>query len=195
MSGDKDSCQGDSGGPLIMKKNDTWIQVGIVSWGYQCAMPGYPGVYTNIKNLSSWIQSYTGQIEDSSSSDSSSSSSSSSSSISDYDQGVADGIKICQNNPSSCGIDTSSSWNSLSDVPSIVNQTKQHTYSTSGHYIHYGQGNFDWLYLDTSGDYVFKLEEGCSINGELRWSVVHTPTSQNYKNIEISEDGKLITFE
>uniref|UniRef100_A0A2K6GGX5 Peptidase S1 domain-containing protein n=1 Tax=Propithecus coquereli TaxID=379532 RepID=A0A2K6GGX5_PROCO len=32
----KDSCQGDSGGPMACEYNDTWVQVGIVSWGIGC---------------------------------------------------------------------------------------------------------------------------------------------------------------
>ncbi|ELR52711.1 Serine protease 42, partial [Bos mutus] len=32
----KDACQGDSGGPLVCEFNNSWVQVGIVSWGIGC---------------------------------------------------------------------------------------------------------------------------------------------------------------
>ncbi|XP_049788115.1 trypsin alpha-3-like isoform X3 [Schistocerca cancellata] len=54
--GGKDSCQGDSGGPLVSGST----QVGIVSFGNGCALANYPGVYTNVANLRSWIQQATG---------------------------------------------------------------------------------------------------------------------------------------
>ncbi|XP_049831344.1 trypsin alpha-3-like [Schistocerca gregaria] len=55
-SGGKDACQGDSGGPLVSGST----QVGIVSWGNECALANYPGVYANVANLRSWIQQASG---------------------------------------------------------------------------------------------------------------------------------------
>ena len=47
----KDSCNGDSGGPLFWN-GATRIQVGIVSYGTSCALPKFPGVYSEVNNPS-----------------------------------------------------------------------------------------------------------------------------------------------
>ena len=58
ITGGADSCQGDSGGPLFVRS--TGIQVGITSWGYGCAAPGYPGVYTEVSFFTEWVRSVAG---------------------------------------------------------------------------------------------------------------------------------------
>jgi secreted trypsin-like serine protease len=44
-----DTCQGDSGGPMFVEgPAGVRRQIGITSWGNECASPGYPGVYTEV---------------------------------------------------------------------------------------------------------------------------------------------------
>jgi trypsin len=56
----KDSCQGDSGGPMF--HNATKILVGLVSYGTGCAVPGFPGVYSEVNNttIRTWITNTAG---------------------------------------------------------------------------------------------------------------------------------------
>lgn len=53
----RDSCQGDSGGPLIIEGDtpDEDLQVGVVSWGRDCADEDFPGVYTRVSHVYDWI--------------------------------------------------------------------------------------------------------------------------------------------
>lgn len=60
-NGGKDSCQGDSGGPLFYKSDGHFFQIGVVSWGEECATPGYYGVYTEAPYFTDWIKNITGE--------------------------------------------------------------------------------------------------------------------------------------
>ncbi|XP_056152889.1 transmembrane protease serine 9-like [Lampris incognitus] len=58
LAGGKDSCQGDSGGPMVSQQDSVWIQSGIVSFGFGCARPNLPGVYSRVSRYQSWINSH-----------------------------------------------------------------------------------------------------------------------------------------
>jgi len=53
-AGGRDACQGDSGGPLVVGT----VLHGLVSWGYGCAVPGFPGVNTRVAHYRTWIDSW-----------------------------------------------------------------------------------------------------------------------------------------
>uniref|UniRef100_A0A8C9P803 Peptidase S1 domain-containing protein n=1 Tax=Spermophilus dauricus TaxID=99837 RepID=A0A8C9P803_SPEDA len=48
-------CWGDSGGPLACEVNNTWIQIGIVSWGCMCGRDLLPAVYTEVIYFKKWL--------------------------------------------------------------------------------------------------------------------------------------------
>ena len=54
--GGKDACQGDSGGPLLVKANNEWALVGLVSWGDGCAEANKYGAYSEVAYFQDWIE-------------------------------------------------------------------------------------------------------------------------------------------
>ncbi|XP_041674351.1 trypsin-1 [Drosophila eugracilis] len=55
--GEKDACSGDSGGPLVCQS----LLAGIVSWGIDCALPRFPGVYTEVSYYYDWVLENMGE--------------------------------------------------------------------------------------------------------------------------------------
>jgi secreted trypsin-like serine protease len=58
LDGSADACIGDSGGPLLVEGSNGHVQVGIVSFGQDCAL-SY-GVYTRLSEFDDWISGITG---------------------------------------------------------------------------------------------------------------------------------------
>ncbi|MBM3694663.1 MAG: trypsin-like serine protease [Actinobacteria bacterium] len=56
--GGVDACFGDSGGPLFVPAEVAggYLHVGIVSSGLDCALPGYPGIYTRTATYTAWVE-------------------------------------------------------------------------------------------------------------------------------------------
>ncbi|XP_055547971.1 trypsin-2-like [Wyeomyia smithii] len=52
FEGGRDACQGDSGGPLVCNG----LLAGVVSFGNECAKPGYPGIYADVAYYREWIR-------------------------------------------------------------------------------------------------------------------------------------------
>lgn len=52
----------DSGGPLVTYdgQSENAVLVGVVSWGFECGKPNFPGVYSRVSTAREWIYEKTG---------------------------------------------------------------------------------------------------------------------------------------
>ncbi|KAA3679382.1 uncharacterized protein DEA37_0008946 [Paragonimus westermani] len=61
--GGRDSCQFDSGGPLMCQINGQWRVMGVISFGYECAKPGFPGIHTRVSDYVPWIKTLVNEFQ------------------------------------------------------------------------------------------------------------------------------------
>ncbi|XP_062563098.1 phenoloxidase-activating factor 2-like isoform X3 [Armigeres subalbatus] len=50
-----DSCKGDGGSPLACKRDNQFVQAGVVAWGIGCGEADVPAAYVNVANFVDWI--------------------------------------------------------------------------------------------------------------------------------------------
>ncbi|KAM8926902.1 putative serine protease 46 [Lycaon pictus] len=51
-----DSCQDNSGSSLVCQVNNSWIQIGVVSWSLSCNRHRLPSIYTSTSQFTHWIK-------------------------------------------------------------------------------------------------------------------------------------------
>ena len=66
--------------------------------------------------------------------------------------------------------------------------------TVNGYFINYGKGGYDWAYVTSDGGTVVKLD-GMNSNGSLQWTTLHSKGKKGFGRVNISNDGKNISFE
>ena len=60
----------------------------------------------------------------------------------------------------------------------------------NGHFIHYAEGSFDWIYVVASGKGVYKLN-GLKEDGKFDWS---SNLADKFGSVSLANDSKFVTF-
>ena len=52
-----------TGGPLVTEIDGRYTLIGVVSFGFGCALPDYPGVYARMTKVLDWVEDITSGVE------------------------------------------------------------------------------------------------------------------------------------
>ncbi|SMC08890.1 hypothetical protein [Nitratiruptor tergarcus] len=73
-----------------------------------------------------------------------------------------------------------------SDPNEIKSQILDKNFSINGYYIHYGNGDYEWIYIPASMQSIYKLEKGVDEKYHLRWLLIN--------GVKATKNGDKITF-
>ncbi|BCD63175.1 hypothetical protein NitYY0826_P16 (plasmid) [Nitratiruptor sp. YY08-26] len=96
-------------------------------------------------------------------------------------------LEQCRQDPKSCGINAIPIITETSDPNEVLNQVKNKSFPIKGYYLHYGNSNFDWLYVPISLRKAYKLEKGVTEDYYFRWTRLPN-------DITITKEGNWIRF-
>jgi len=88
---------------------------------------------------------------------------------------------------------TTTALNKIDEVKNKAVKSLLGKQEINGYFIHYGTGAYDWAYIPPNKAYVAKLE-GMKGDGNLDWNLLHSANKQAFKTIDISSNGKTVTF-
>lgn len=55
--------QSNSGNSLVCQMDNTWIQMGVVSWSFSCNRRHFPGIYTSTSYFTDWMKKQIGDVK------------------------------------------------------------------------------------------------------------------------------------
>jgi len=75
----------------------------------------------------------------------------------------------------------------------LVNQKKY----VNGYFIHYGDGLFDWAYVNNAFDFIAKFDGIDKVNNKIKWTMIQNPLTGliSFDSVRFTADKKHIRFE